>query len=441
MGSPTISEQLAKFTHSLSFQDLPGEVIDKAKNRLLDALSTAIAGRDLPVPAVALDCVRRNRGRATIFAHGPRVPAIDAALVNATLINGRSQDDFLLKSHPGALTVPAAMAIAEEEGSSGSEVLTSIVVGFDIIGRIFWGGPSLLPKFRASGVTGTVGAAATAAKLLKLNEEQIKDALGCAAVFSSGFGEGFLTGTMDVKLNVGMSSRNGVMAAILARKGATASTKAFEGESGFYRAFAGTTDRAPTATLDLGQKYLINEVVYKECPACIFVQTPIHLSRSLAEQYNLPTKEIDKVVVRVPEATFTNPGFRNVAPFTSHLQAAVSARFCTAAALLGRPVTSYEFFDEYHDPEVLKLAEKVDLIKEEDGGKVKIEVWLKAGKTYRTEGLEMEMLMPTTEKIKKKFERLAADFLGPKKTARIIDIVLNLDRVKKIRELTDELRP
>lgn len=440
MGSQSISRDLARFAYNLSFADLPNEITSRAKGCILDGLATAIAGRDLPVPRVALDLVKNSKGKATIFTHDLSVPAIDAAFVNALLINGMSQDDFAYKSHPGAITIPAAIAIAEEEGSSGADVITSVVIGYDIMGRIYLGGPTMLPSFRATGVTGTIGAAATAGKLLKLNESQLTNTLGCAAVFSSGFGEGFLSGTMEAKLNVGMSSRNGVTAAVLAKKGATASEKSLEGESGFYQAFARTTEGLNAATADLGKRFLLNDVIYKEYPACIFLQTPISLALSLVEQNNIKGNAVDKVIVTVPESTFHNPGFRNAGPFTTHLQAAVSARFCIAAALLAKPVTAYSFFDNYNEPEVLELAERIDLIGEKGGDKVSIEVLMRDGKQYGIEGIEGETLVPTTDKIKAKFERLASGFLGEKKTAKVIDIVLNLDQVDKIQELTYELR-
>ena len=436
----SISRKLANFVDDLSCEKLPASVLENAKLRILDAFSTAIAGRDLPVPEVAINFVKGNKGKATLYAHRYRVPAIDAAFVNATLINARSQDDFLQKSHPSALTVPSALAIAEEEGSSGSEVLTAIVAGYDTIARIYLGGPAMLPKFRASGVTGTIGAAVTAGKLLKLNADGLVDAIGCAAMFSSGFGEGFLSGTMDVKLNVGMSSRNGVTAALLARMGATASETSLEGPSGFYRAFSGTTDHCAAATAGLGEKYFMEDVVYKDYPVCIFVQTPLALSRQLAHENNIDAKEIEKVIIRVADSTFTNPGFRNVAPFSTHLQAAVSARFCIAAAFLGKPIESYELYDQLEDREVLEMADRIDLVSEEERESVEIEVVMKSGLTIHKEGIEREILHPSQEKVVAKFKRLASGFLGTK-TEKIIDQVLHLERIKKISELTDQLRP
>src|SRR5690606_15140869 len=129
----------------------------------LDCLSTALPARGLPVPEAARGLALASRGEATLIGYGDRVSAPDAAFVNATLVNGRSQDDFLEKSHAGAVSLPAALAVVETERRSGAELLVAMIAGYEVTGRIHRGGPGMLPRFRASGVAGTVGAAAAAA--------------------------------------------------------------------------------------------------------------------------------------------------------------------------------------------------------------------------------------------------------------------------------------
>lgn len=436
--SPTVSGRLADFIHQTSHEELPAAIVSHAKMRLLDCLGTALAAHGLHVPSVALAFVKGNEGPASILGYPDRVPVIDAAFVNATLINGRSQDDFLCKSHPGALTVPSALAVAEAEGRSGAEVLAAIVVGYEVVGRVYLGGPRMLPRFRASGVAGTVGAAATAAKLLRLDALGIRHALGCAAVFAHGFGQGYLSGTNEVKLNVGMASRNGLSAAMLARHGATASALAFEGDAGFYRAFDGSLEDVEEATHDLGDRYLIEDTVYKECPVCIFTQTPIALARGLAPR--IDPKAVEKVVITSPELTHTNPGFTNVAPYETHLQAVVSARFCTAAALLGRPVEEHDFYDELRDPEVLALAGKIELRpRPQDAERVEIEVVQRSGR-LKAVGIENDTLRPTPEKVIAKFRRLTANVEGLDHDA-VIDTVQRLDKVTRMGDLMGLLAP
>lgn len=435
----TVSQQLAEFVHTTTFDDLPPAIIEKAKSRVLDSLATAIASRSLPVPGVALEFVKKNRGEATIFGHAQRVPAVDAALVNGTLVNGTTHDDFLAKSHAGAVVIPAGIAVAEEEGSSGQEFLASVVLGYDLVARAYLGGPAILPKFRASGVAGAIGAAATAGKLQKLAASELANALGLSTMFASGFGEGFHAGTMDVKLNVGWACRSGVSASKLARLGATSAPCAFEGKSGFFNAFAGTAEKAGEAVRDLGNPFLIERVTYKERPVCIFVQTPVYLAHRFAQETKLDPSKIERVTIQVPDATYTNPGFHNVAPFSTPLQARVSARFCTAAALLGKPIDQYGFYANTTEPETLALAEKIDLLdSSRDTEHVYLEI-LCDGETYRLEGVEMETMLPTTAKVVAKFKRLTVGFFG-KRMDQILDTILNLDRVTQIRELSDQLR-
>jgi 2-methylcitrate dehydratase PrpD len=441
MSTPTIARQLARFIHSTSFNDVPAKVIEDAKSRILDSLGTALASRELPVPSTALKFVQGNggTGESTIFGHPRRVAAIDAAFVNATLVNGTTHDDFLDKSHPGAVTVPAAIALAEETGRSGREVLGAVVLGYDLTGRAWRGGPSMLPKFRASGVAGAIGAAATAGKLLELEEDGLASALGLAGMFASGFGEGFLSGTMDVKLNVGWACRSGVSAAKLAQCGASAAPLAFEGASGFYQAFAGTTEHAANAVGEFGTPFLIEQSVYKERPVCIFVQTPVELARALVDEHEIDATAIERVIIHAPHATFTNPGFRNSAPFRTHLQARISARFTTAAALLRRPIDEYAFYYDTGDPQVLALAERIELVDVGPGtGEVRLDI-VCADCTLTKQAVEMDSLRPTLQKSEIKFRRVAGEWLGAR-TTQVIEAVLGLDSIGDIRELTMLLR-
>src|ERR1700754_228361 len=148
----TVSSQLAAFIHATSVDNLSPDIVELAKSRVLDAITTAMVARDLPVPGLASAFVHGNTGKSTVIGSSRRVPAIDAALVNATLVNGSSLDDFLEKSHPAAVVVPAALAVAEEQGASGADFLAGVVAGYELVGRAYLGAPDMLPKFRATGV-------------------------------------------------------------------------------------------------------------------------------------------------------------------------------------------------------------------------------------------------------------------------------------------------
>ena len=201
MRTQSITRELSRFIYGLSFKDLPNEVVDRAKNRILDALSIAIAGRDFPIPRMGLNLVRNNKGKATVFTHNLRLPAVDAALVNSLLANTLSQGDFAYGAHAGAVVVPATIAAAEEEGGTGAEVITAVVAGYDIMARIYLGAPSIAHTFRATSVYGPFGTATAAGKLLKLNEDGLTNALGLAANLSSGLLATFQSGTMETQFH------------------------------------------------------------------------------------------------------------------------------------------------------------------------------------------------------------------------------------------------
>jgi hypothetical protein len=255
-------------------------------------------------------------------------------------------------------------------------------------------------------------------------------------MFASGFGEGFRSGTMDVKLNVGWACRSGVSAAQLAAFGATAAPLAFEGESGFFNAFAGTAAHAAEAVRDLGTRFLIGDVVYKERPVCVFVQTPVHLALELARRHGFDPARIERVTIRAPLATLTNPGYQNVAPYETPLKARISARFTVAAALLGRPVDEYSYYENKSDPQVIALEKQIHLLDPagDQNGRVDLEVMC-GGVAYRLSGLEMDSLRPTTEKIVAKFQRLTAH-LPAAQAERILQMVMSLEDIPDIAELT-----
>lgn len=443
MKTQSISRDLARFVYSLSFRELPNQVVDRAKNLILDALATAIAGLDLLYYHIGLELVKDNKGNTTIFGHGLRVPAIDAAFINSVLLASIGQSDELCRGHPADVVLPATIAVAEQEGSSGAEAITALVAGYDIFARIFWGAPSIIPRFRATPVVGPLGAAAAAGKLLRLDEDQLTNALGYAANFSSGFPECYTAGTMESRFHAPMASRNGITAAILAQAGAIASEKSLEGEAGFYQAFAGTTEVLDATTTDLGKRFLIMETTYKPFPCCGSLQTPVDLALSLVKQHDIKGEDIDKITEILPDDVFSYPGINYAGPFTTPIKAKMSGQFCAAASFLGKPVASFSFFNNnYDDPEVAELARKVKLIGEKDRDTTRtttIEVTLRDGRQYSIEGGVGEVLVPTADRIKVKFENLASNFLGRERVDKVIDIVLNLDKADNIRVLTQEL--
>ncbi len=437
MDSSSISRQLAEFVHDLSPAGLPEEVMVQAKTLILDALAAAIPGRRLPYPSVAARVVGNNSGKATILNCGTHAPALDAAFVNALTINSIGQDDMLFMFHPGTVVIPAALAVAEEMGSPGAEVIAAVTVGYDVMGRVSVGAPGIVPRFRGVPVFGPLGAAAAAGRLFRLDQDQLVSALGYAANLSSGLAECWNAGTMEGKFHSGLASRNGVMAAILGREGATAAESTFEGKSGFYQAFSSVPADIEAVTKDLGKRFLIMEARVKPYPVCGLQQAPIDLIATFVKATPLKPEEICTIVEKTSEEDFFYPGSNNPGPFRTRFQATMSAQFCAAAAFLGKPMRSYSFYDrEHNDPGIAEMAKKVELVGEKGRDRITIEVGLTDGRHYCIEGGGEELLLAGVDKTRLKFEALAYELIGKKRGEEIIDAVLNLERLRDIRELT-----
>ncbi len=439
MKTESLSKKLARYIHDLSFHELPGEVVERAKDRLLDALAIAIAGRNSPYYRIGATLVGNEHGKATVFFHSLKLRAVDAAFLNAIMIDTIGATDTLGFAHPGGPVISTALALGEEEGRSGADVLTAIVAGYDIMTRIWLGKESITPRFRGLSVFGPFGAAAVAGKLLRLSEDQLKNALGYAANVASGLTECWLAGTMEAKFHAGLATRNGITAAILARAGAEAAETTLEGKAGFYQAFGGATDGVEAAVADLGKKFLITEAHYKPYPVCAENQIAVDLAVKLKKLHAIEGKDIATIIEVGPHLGISYPGVNNPGPFKTRLQATMSAQFCNAAAFLTNSVSSPPFYEgNYSNPEISELAKRVKLVGEKDRHSTVIEVILKDGRKYRLEGDKSE-LVPSFEKIKIKFQNLAADFLSKDQMDKMIDLVYNFDKAASLQGLTDEL--
>ncbi len=445
MEQVSLSRALARFIAGLSYKDLPPQVIERGKTRILDALSSCFAGRDLPWSQIAAKLVENSKGRSTILGYEAKVAAIDAALANAVLSHSILMEDYALGAgHPGPVVVPVALAVAEEEGLPGTDVITAIVLGYDVLCRVGLGlGDKTRPGFRAVPVLGPFGAVVTAGKLLKLNEDQLANAIGYAANFASGISENWSYGSMEGMFHAGIAARNGILLTTLVRMGATAAETALEGKHGFYMAFSGSTGDMNAVTAELGKRFLIMELMAKPCPACVNHQIPIDLALMLKEQYEIEAEDVEKIVDRVSPKIKFAAGDDFAGPFVNQFQAQMSAKFCLAAAFLGKPVRSPTLYTQhYDDSKILALAKKVELVAEEgrERFKPRVEVFMKDGRQYTTEEDRLFKFIPTREMMEEKFMTLASDFLGKEKAAEVIDTVMNLDKLDNINKLTQKLR-
>ncbi len=438
-----IARTLANFIHRLTYADLPKEIQNLSKGRILDVLSCAYAGRNLPHSRTAVKIAQKNPGNSTIIGFRKRAALLDAVMANSVMAHGILQEDQAFMGHPGTMIIPVTLAVGEREKASGKEVLTAIVAGYEVMGRVSMGVyPMPTAAFRPGPIMGTVGASATAARLMKLNVEEITHVIGYGASLTPGLpNECWWGGKMDPMFEAGVCARLGVLSATLAKGGATSAPFVFEGKHGFLRCWAGTTERAELITQGLGKNFVMSETIVKPYPACGINQLPIQAGLQLAK-LGLRAKNISRIVEKTHPGGTSYAGSDFPGPYSSQFQAQMSMQFCAAATILGRPVHTLSFYaDHYNDREVNELAQKVELCCEEGRTKPRLEVYTVDGRTFvgEEEEVNMDSLAPSQEKMEVKFRSLASGVLSKKKVEEIIEIIRNIEELKNVKTLTSKI--
>jgi 2-methylcitrate dehydratase PrpD len=258
----TLERAVARFVVNFGSNDIDTEAREDVRKLIKDQLAIQVGASQLPWSKQVRAFRNPRPGSATIVGEGMRAAAADAAYLNATYGHGFEYDDFAGNAHPGCCVVPAAIALGEELGASLEQVIVAMVAGYETYVRIgYLGSPALLNEgWQPHSVLANFGAAAVAAKLHGLDEDQTLHALSIALSHAGGTTEYASTGGSIKRVHAGISVRNGIEACDLARAGVTGPRRFLVGDRGFYRMFPRTpvTDQAvdmfvPDAALQLRQ--------------------------------------------------------------------------------------------------------------------------------------------------------------------------------------------
>ena len=353
-----LTRRFAKLVHELDYEDLPEEVVQKAKLIIRDGLGNQIAASAISEPARrVVDIVRDWGGKpeATVIGYGFKAPAPVAAMCNAMMGHGVELDDAhgsgLIKG--GSVMIPSVMALAEANGKSGRDVITAIVAGYEVAVRV---AKAINPGHRQRGfhTTGTVsllGAAAAGAKILGCDAEGIASAIGLAAMQSAGIQSYLDDPCMAKPFSPGKSAFNGTMAAVMASKGFAGPRKALECKEGFFNAYCEDVD--VSALLDgLGERFIIMEVGFKPHAACRYAHGPIDIAQRF---YNdgVRLEDVEKIDVRMCELSIRQAS----KPKAPNLNAAMgSTEFGVALALSKGRNGLREYWDGFNEKDIHEAA-------------------------------------------------------------------------------------
>jgi 2-methylcitrate dehydratase PrpD len=382
--------------------------------------------------------------QASVLGRKERVDMASAALVNGITSHTFDFDDTHLKTiiHPAGPVASAVLALAEQRGASGRDVIDALVLGIDVACRI---GNAMYPDhydrgWHITGSTGTLGAAAGCARLLKLDEKQTAMALGIAASQPVGLREQF--GTMTKPFHPGGAARAGLMSALLASKGFTASPRALEAPRGFVQVVS--DKRTWTEVTDeLGERFEISFNTYKPFACGIVIHPSIDACVQLREQGVKP-EQVRSIELRVHSLVLELTGKKEP---KDGLQGKFSVYHGCAVGLIYGRAAEEEFSDAVvTDPKVVALRNKVqatvdDSIAEaavdatavlEDGRRIHVRVDHAIGSVER----------PLTDaQLEAKFNALVEPVLGAEKARDITATCWRLASVADVRELAALCRP
>jgi len=336
-----------------------------AARALLDTVGVTLAGAVEPAARIVQRVVEQDGpgGPCRVLGTSWCSSAGNAALANGTAAHALDYDDmcFVSLAHPSAPLVAAALAAAEVANASGRALLDAYVVGFELEGRL---GRAMNPRhyqrgWHCTSTLGTIGAAAAASRLLGLDAGATGHALGIAASEASGLKENF--GTMVKPLHAGLAARNGVVAALLAQAGMTASGAAIEGPQGFLAAMDSERPSLEAFAADLGTRWEIIDtgITLKLYPSCAGTHPTLDALLDLKRREGFSANEVEAIEIGVDSIVPTILLYDRP---SSGLEGKFSMPFCVAAAVVhGRVGIDTFEAAALRDPAVVAMQARVTM--------------------------------------------------------------------------------
>jgi 2-methylcitrate dehydratase PrpD len=430
----------------LRYADIPPDVVELARQCVLDWFGVTLAGSREPAAEIVLaelvsDC--RGHHGVTVVGRAERLPASMAALANGTASHALDYDDVnaAMTGHPSVAILAALLALAETGHDGGRDVVTAFVAGYEAQCRVARaiGSAPYQRGFHATGTIGTFGAAAACARLLGLDADRTAVALGIAATQAAGMKSMF--GTMSKPLHAGKACANGLLAARLAARGFTANPEAIEAEQGFAEVSGGRRDLAPREPKD---GWHVRGNLFKYHAACFATHSTIEGVRRLRSRAGFGADDVDRVVVHANAAQMRMCAIPEPA---TGLEVKFSLGHLVAMTLSDVDTSNAESFTDSSavDAGLIRLRQRVDVVQDgPDAEGTPVDIVLRDG---RTVSIAHDVTVPATDldeqraALRAKFDALAAPVLGPTGSARLAEMIFQIDRIDDVGTLLAASRP
>lgn len=358
---------LAEFVAGLTFESLPETVVAQACNVIMDTVGCALgAWRDDPEKAMIARKIALSFASRPVSGlwggAGARADSALAALANGILVNAADFDDTHKHAliHTGSVTVPPALAVAEERGLDGPATIAAVVAGYEVAVRI---GMAVMPThyryWHSTATNGTFGAAASAAHALGLDAEHTRMALGFAGTQAAGLNTFFDSGDFTKSLHPGKAGFHGVLSARLAALGATSPPTILEHEKGYVRAFS-LEPNYEALTDGLGSRWEILRNGVKPFPSILASHSAIQATLDIVTENDIKADDIVAITNETYETVKTHFSAKTV---DTAMAARVSVPYCVAIAALDRRVGQAQFTPQrISAPDVRDLLARTEVV-------------------------------------------------------------------------------
>ncbi len=458
------TRELAQYVFDLNYSDIPVEIVEHVKRITLNQIGAALSGWTV-CPGSEVFLVLSELGgskEATVIGNNEKIPAPNAAAINATLAWAPMNDDTHVDSllHSGHHSIHSAMSQAEVQGASGRDFVTAVVASNEVGIRIARAvSPAHNEKYNSSQLgfwselRGPFCSSLATGKVLGLNAEQLGHTLGIAATSTSGLqalGESSPYSGTVYAWEAGKAVLNGMLAARLAEKGMTDGPEPLEGPLGWVRTYTQGHGRLDWLVKDLGTVFETGKIQLKTRCNSSMVHPLIDAAYELAKQYSIRPKQIEKITVRGQQWIKDYLWRLDVRTFQD---AIFSLPFSIALVTLEPGMMTYpdQVLRRVGDPEIMALMSKMELEVDRDikfsaemSGAISFH--MADGQTYHQDSVaKVRGAYPDRpldpEELREKFRRLGRARLNAECLEQIINNIERMETLDHIGRLTEILRP
>ncbi len=451
-----VTSEIIQKCHDINYDMLTADVVDRVKYLVLDFIGVAARGA-LSNSSASVHRFIMNldnaRDGAVVIGTNLKISPSYAALSNGTAAHSLELDDVVNEAslHPAVAIMPTALAAAHISGCSGKELIAAITAGYEVMIKL---GVAMDPAaqyargFHPTGTCGTMGAAVTAAKVLRLDQKAMINALGIAGSQAAGSMEFLSDGAFTKRLHPGWAAHSGIIAALLARENFKGPGTIIEGRFGFLHAYSSASKTARVLQ-NWGDPYEVLHTSIKPHACCRYKQGPLDGILKIVGENNLDVSQIEKVTLGILNAGFAlvaEPESQKTNP-KSVVDAQFSMPFGAAMAILNGKATLDEYtMENVNSARVKELMGKISCVKDPDLEKEFPKKWpasvslrTKDGKTYYTR-IDFPKGDPenplTWEELIDKFRNLITPLFPDARQTEIIERVRSLEKEEDLRSFS-----